>query len=61
MTHDATLQPDLCEQLTPATVIVWLRRKAAEKHGEGNDLAARSLAMAAATVERHVLGTGSEG
>jgi len=49
--HPAMFQPDLCEQLTPATVAVWLRRRAREAHVKG-DVSWHTLAMAAEKVER---------
>lgn len=56
-THPATFQPDLCEQLTSATVIMWIRRRAAAAMGRTDMISAQALAIAAATVERHTMPT----
>lgn len=50
--HSATFQPDLCDQLTPATVCVWLRRQGTAALEQGETTKAQMLAMAAGTVEK---------
>lgn len=52
--HPATFQADLCEQLTPATVVVWIRHRGVAAHKRGDTTSARMLAMAAKTVEKLV-------
>ncbi len=51
-THPATFQPDICDQLTPATVAVWLRRQAVDAIGRGDITTATGLCMSLKTVER---------
>jgi hypothetical protein len=53
-THPATFQPDICAELTPATVTVWLRKHAADAYAK--DAAKCSdLVIAAKMVEKHLL------
>ncbi len=50
-THPATFQADLCEQLTPATVAVWLRARGRELLARGKEGDAFALGTAARRVE----------
>ncbi len=52
--HPATFQPDLCEQLTPATVAVWLRKRGLEAYARQDTNRAYALAVAANHVEKLV-------
>jgi hypothetical protein len=54
-THPATYQPDLAADLTPATVIMWLRHRAAEAEKRG-DKRWVELATAANLTERATIG-----
>lgn len=53
--HSSTFQADLCNRVTPATVAIWLMRRATEQHGLRNDDAWRALVMAGGAVERYLL------
>jgi hypothetical protein len=50
----ATFQPDLCDQLTPATVCVWLRRQGTAAQSRGDTSLAFALGIAARKVEQIV-------
>ena len=52
--HPSTFQADLCDQLTPATVVVWIRRRGVTALKRGDVTLARLLGMAAGTVEKLV-------
>jgi len=53
--HPAAFQADLCEQLTPATVVVWIRHRGVAALNRGDTTLAQLLAMAASTVEKLIL------
>jgi hypothetical protein len=50
--HPANFQSDLCHQLTPATVCVWIRRRGVSAYERGDRTLAQMLGMAANTVEK---------